>query len=38
MSLEEAATAMGISRATASRYWAFAKAFLYSEIELSERK
>lgn len=38
MSLEEAATAMEISRATASRYWAFSKAFLYSEIELNGKE
>lgn len=37
MSLDEAATAMGISRATASRYWAYSKAFLYNEIELRDK-
>jgi len=29
MSAQEAAAVLGISRATADRYWAFAKAFLY---------
>jgi RNA polymerase sigma factor (TIGR02999 family) len=33
MSHQEAAEALGISRATADRYWAYAKAFLYSELE-----
>ena len=33
MSLPEAAEAMGISRATADRYWAYAKVFLYCEME-----
>ena len=28
-----AAAAMGISRATAARYWSYAKAWLYSELE-----
>lgn len=32
LSLEEAATALGISRATASRYWAYARAWLYDAI------
>ena len=32
MSGQEAATALGISRATADRYWAYAKAFLYCEM------
>jgi RNA polymerase sigma factor (TIGR02999 family) len=31
--LSEAAQALGISRATASRYWAYAKAFLICELE-----
>ena len=31
--LAEAAEALGISRATASRYWAYAKAFLVCELE-----
>ena len=29
LSLQEAADALGISRATADRYWAYAKAWLY---------
>ena len=33
MSLEEAATAMSISRATASRYWTVAKAWLSCKLE-----
>jgi RNA polymerase sigma factor (TIGR02999 family) len=33
MSHQEAADALGISRATADRYWAYAKAFLYSALE-----
>ena len=33
LSLVEAAQVMGISRATADRYWAYAKAFLYSDME-----
>lgn len=33
MSHQEAAAALGISRATADRYWAYAKAFLYSALE-----
>ena len=36
LSHQEAAQALGISRATADRYWAFARAFLYSEIEDAE--
>jgi RNA polymerase sigma factor (TIGR02999 family) len=32
MSLQEAADALGISRATAARYWSYAKAWLYCEI------
>ncbi len=36
MSLQEAATAMDISRATASRYWTYAKAWLYSDMESAE--
>lgn len=30
---QEAAAALGLSRATADRYWAYAKAFLYAELE-----
>jgi RNA polymerase sigma factor (sigma-70 family) len=33
MSHQEAAQALGISRATADRYWAYAKAFLYAALE-----
>jgi len=33
MTLPEAAEAMGISRATADRYWAYAKVFLYCAME-----
>lgn len=32
LTLEEAAAALDISRATASRYWAYARAFLYEAI------
>jgi RNA polymerase sigma factor (TIGR02999 family) len=30
---QEAAAVLGLSRATADRYWAYAKAFLYAELE-----
>src|SRR5687767_2961415 len=33
MSVPEAADAVGISRATADRYWAYAKVFLYCQME-----
>jgi RNA polymerase sigma factor (TIGR02999 family) len=33
MSVTEAADALGISRATADRYWAYAKVFLYCQME-----
>jgi len=33
MSVAEAADALGISRATADRYWAYAKVFLYCQME-----
>jgi RNA polymerase sigma factor (TIGR02999 family) len=36
MSHHEAADALGISRATADRYWAYAKAFLYASLEDAE--
>ncbi len=36
MSHQEAAEALGISRATADRYWAYAKAFLHCEMSDSE--
>ena len=32
LSHQDAASALGISRTTADRYWAYAKAFLYSEM------
>ena len=32
MTHQEAATALGLSRATADRYWAYAKAFLYDAL------
>jgi DNA-directed RNA polymerase specialized sigma24 family protein len=32
LSLEESAEALGISPATAKRYWAFARAWLYGRI------
>jgi RNA polymerase sigma factor (TIGR02999 family) len=37
LSHQEAAKALGISRATADRYWAYAKVFLYSELEDAPR-
>jgi RNA polymerase sigma factor (TIGR02999 family) len=37
MSVPEAADALGISRATADRYWAYAKVFLYCQMEDSGR-
>ena len=36
LSVEEAAQALGISQATAKRYWAYARAWLYSKIGDSE--
>jgi RNA polymerase sigma factor (TIGR02999 family) len=33
MSIQEAAAALGISRATADRYWSYAKVFLYCQME-----
>ena len=35
LTMPEAAQAMGISLATAERYWTFAKSWLFSELELS---
>jgi RNA polymerase sigma factor (TIGR02999 family) len=35
MTVEQAAQALGISRATAHRYWAYAKVFLYCELKES---
>ena len=37
MSLEEAAQSLGISSATAVRYWSYAKVFLYCELEDTRR-
>ena len=36
MTLEEAAEALGVSRATASRHWTYAKAWLYRAIKDSD--
>ena len=36
LSHQEAASALGISRATADRYWAYAKVFLHCEMEDAE--
>jgi RNA polymerase sigma factor (TIGR02999 family) len=36
MSLQEAADALAISRATAARYWTYAKTWLYCEIQDGE--
>ena len=38
MSHQDAAQALGISRATADRYWAYAKAFLYAALEDAENR
>lgn len=37
-SIDEAAEALGISRATAKRYWAYARAWLYAEISEPENR
>jgi RNA polymerase sigma factor (TIGR02999 family) len=37
-SIDEAADALGISRATAKRYWAYARAWLYAEISEPENR
>ncbi|HMF14685.1 MAG TPA: ECF-type sigma factor, partial [Gemmataceae bacterium] len=37
LSAQEAAEAMGISRATADRYWSYAKAFIYCAVEDSQK-
>jgi RNA polymerase sigma factor (TIGR02999 family) len=37
MSIQEAADALGISRATANRYWSYAKAFLYCELKEAQK-
>ena len=36
LSVQEAADALGISRATADRYWAYARTWLYCELGGSE--
>jgi DNA-directed RNA polymerase specialized sigma24 family protein len=36
LTVEQAATALGISRATADRYWSFSRAWLFHEIGESE--
>ena len=38
MTFEEAAEALGISVATAKRHWAYARAFLYEEIQANKTK
>jgi RNA polymerase sigma factor (TIGR02999 family) len=38
LSTPEAATALGVSVATAERWWAFARAWLYSELQGGEEK
>jgi RNA polymerase sigma factor (sigma-70 family) len=38
LSLEETATALGISRATAAREWSMAKAWLYHELTRAEAR
>jgi RNA polymerase sigma factor (TIGR02999 family) len=38
LSVQEAADALGISRATADRYWAYAKVWLYCAISGSEKR
>lgn len=37
LSHQEAANSLGIPRATADRYWAYAKVFLHCEMEDSEK-
>ena len=36
LSVEEAADALGISRTTASRYWTYARVWLFSELNDDE--
>ena len=36
LTLEEAAEVLGVSRATAARHWAYARAWLYEEIRKGE--
>ena len=37
LSVEDAASCLGISRATADRYWAFARAWLYDKVRAGEK-
>jgi DNA-directed RNA polymerase specialized sigma24 family protein len=37
LTLEEAASTLGIARRTADRYWAFARSWLYDELRKSEQ-
>ena len=37
LSVEEAARCLGISRATADRYWAYARAWLYDRVRAADR-
>jgi RNA polymerase sigma factor (TIGR02999 family) len=37
LSVEDAARCLGISRATADRYWAFARAWLYEKVRAAEK-
>jgi RNA polymerase sigma factor (TIGR02999 family) len=37
LSVEEAACCLGISRATADRYWAYARAWLYDRVRATDR-
>jgi len=36
MTIEEAARVLGVSHATADRYWAYARAWLFNELEMGE--
>src|SRR5262249_22504507 len=38
LSIEDAARALGISSATAKRHWAYARAWLFRQVEGDERK
>ena len=38
LSVEDAARCLGISRATADRYWAYARAWLYDQVRGDEKK
>jgi DNA-directed RNA polymerase specialized sigma24 family protein len=37
LSVEDAARCLGISRATADRYWAYARAWLYEKVQGQEK-